>query len=217
MSEPPEFIKIGECNIDPTAQIQLGSIVGKPFRQLLEGSRERESRTTIAAKAYVGYYAIIGCGSTIGENTIIDDRSTIESRVRIGKHSLIIYGAQLCNEVTIGDECVIGGFIGERTVVGNRCRIFGKTVHSQYDPSLGWDDENSMEPSPRINDSVFIGTGAVVVGNISLGPKAYICSGAVVTKNVPAFHIAKGFNEIVHYSKIICPLKTSRFFTDDSA
>lgn len=212
MKEGSGFIKIGRCVIDASAEIKPGAILGKPFRRFLDGSQEKPVMTTIGANVYVGYYTIIGSGSTIGDHTIIDDRSTIESRVTVGKNTLIIYGAQLCNDVIIGDGCVIGGIVGERTKVGNCCRVFGEIIHSQQDPSLRWDDEHSTEPSGTIHDFAFIGFGAIVSGGITIGRKAYVSAGAIVTKNVPDLHIASGINQIVHFSQWKGPLKKSRFF-----
>ena len=80
----------------------------------------------------------MGNGSEIGNNSIIDDKSVLESRVKIGVENLIIYSAQICCDVVIGNNCVIGGFIGERTIIGNDCRIFESHTATQY-PATGGD------------------------------------------------------------------------------
>jgi len=46
----------------------------------------------------------------------------------VWKKHYLIYGAHVCNEVK--NSCVIGGLVGERTVIGNDCRIFGKIIHT---------------------------------------------------------------------------------------
>jgi len=206
------YTQIGNCLIDRTATICSGAIIGKPFRKLLGGFEEETEITTIGPHAYIGHFAIIGNGTTIGANTIVDDRCTMESRVSVGKTNLLIYSAQLCNDVTVGDCCVIGGLVGERTKIGNRCRIFGSIAHSQHDPLKGWDDESSTEPSLTIEDEVFIGFGAILSGEIVLSRRSYVTSGAIVTKNVPSFHIATGVNDIIHHSKWTGPLRESEFF-----
>lgn len=212
MSRKHKYIVVGKCEIHPSAQINNGAIIGKLYRRLLDDSHEKPMLTKISKNTYIGYYTIIGNGSNIGKNTIIDDCCHIESHVSIGKNNLFIYSAQICNDVIIGQNCVIGGLIGERTKIGNNCRIFGKIVHSQFDPSEAWDNEESMESSPVILDSVFIGFGAIVVGNVKIGPRAYICAGSVISKNVPPGFVANGFNRLIHHSKCINNLKTSKFF-----
>jgi acetyltransferase-like isoleucine patch superfamily enzyme len=143
---------------------------------------------------------------------IIDDHCVIESRVMIGKRSLVTYRTQICNDAQIGERCVIGGFIGERTRVGNVCRVFGQIVHLQHNPSLGWDDDQAMEKSAVIEDEAFIGFNAFVIGGLTVGRKAYVCAGAIVTTDVPDLHIASGINCIVPFSEWRGRLSKSPFF-----
>lgn len=215
MSSNKHMVRIGRCQIHPTAYVCDGAIIGKPFRRLLDGTQESLRTTYIRKNTYIGYYSTIGTGCKIGHDTIIDDQCIIESKVEIGAHTLIIYRAQICNGVKIGNECIIGGFIGERTSVGDNCRIFGKIVHSQRNPALGWDDDNAMEESAVIENHAFIGFDALVIGKVKIGRRAYICAGAIITKDVPSYHIAKGKNEIVYFKDWEGALSKSPFFCRD--
>ena len=201
MNKTKDYTQIGPCEIDRSADIKKGAVIGKPFRRLLDGNQEGTKRTILNKQVYIGFYAIVGAGTEIESQTIIDDFSVVESGVKIGERTLLIYRAQVCNDAHIGDDCVIGGLIGERTIIGNGCRIFGKVVHSQHNPLLPWDAEDSEEESATIEDFAFVGFGAVIGGNISIGYKAYVLAGAVVTKDVPPFNIASGVNKFVHFSK----------------
>lgn len=214
MIQRNDIVLVGDCDIHATTDICIGAVIGKPFRKYLDGTKEQLEKTIVAKGVYIGYYTIIGNGSIISSNAIIDDYCLIESRVKIGESSLITYKSQICNDAVIGNGCVIGGLIGERTRVGNNCRIFGKIVHSQHNPCLGWDDDNSMEDSSIIEDYSFIGFNSTIVGGIRIGRKTYICSGAIVTKDVPDSHVVSGINKIEHFSKWKGRLKTSNFFTD---
>ena len=208
------FTKIGTCHIDPSAQICSGAVIGKPFRPLLDGSAEdlQNMMTTIEKKVYVGHYSIVGSGTVIKEKVILDDFSIIECEVILGSGTLVIYRAQVCNEACIGEECVIGGFVAERVVVGKRSRVFGRIMHSQYDPGIAWDDPEAEEGSAIIGDDVFIGFNATVVGPIEIESGAYICAGAIVTKPVPPQYVAHGVNKMIHYSKWRGTLQGSPFF-----
>lgn len=212
MSPSKNFATIGLCEVDSTAKIQDGAIIGKPFRPFLDGSREAELATRVKQHAYIGYNAIVGNGSTIAERSIVDDYSVIESRVLIGSRALVIYRAQICNDAHIGNDCVIGGFVGERTKIEAGCRVFGKVIHRQNEPQKGWDDEDVEETAPRILHGAFIGFDAIVAGGITVGQRAYICAGAIVTRDVPDLHIAAGTNRIAHFSEWKGPLKDSGFF-----
>ncbi|MBI5557033.1 MAG: hypothetical protein HY885_05300 [Deltaproteobacteria bacterium] len=209
-----QFSIIGDCDIHETVEIGSGSIIGKPYRKFLDGSKEVHERTCIASNTYIGCYSIIGNGCKISDNAIIDDFCLIESRVQIGSHSLITNRAQVCNDVCIGKNNVIGGFIGERTKTGDYCRIFGKIVHCHNNPYLGWDDDEAIEPAPIIGNYVFIGFNAIVIGGISIGEKVYICAGSIVTKDIPPFHIASGTNKFTHYSNWPGSLKKSKYFCE---
>lgn len=134
------FTKIGTCHIDSSAHVCSGAIVGKPFRPLMGFSTEDSPDiTTIGPGAYVGYYSVVGSGTVIEARVILDDFSIIECEVVLGSNTLVIYRAQICNEARIGRDCVIGGFVAERVVVGDRSRVFGRIVHSQHNPRIAWD------------------------------------------------------------------------------
>lgn len=210
--KPKEYITVGNCEIASSAIIHNGSVIGKKFRRYLDGSFEEGFTTHIDDNVYIGYMCIIGNGSKIGKNSILDDKSVLESNVRMGENNLVIYGAQICCEVKIMNNCVIGSFIGERTSVGNNCRIFGSIIHSQLNPLNNWDAEDSMENSPIIYDNVFIGFNSIISAPVRIGPRAYVCAGSIITKNVPKEHIAYGVNNIVHYSQWKGALKDSNLF-----
>jgi UDP-3-O-[3-hydroxymyristoyl] glucosamine N-acyltransferase len=202
MLKPQDFLSINS-EIDPSAHICPGAVIGKLFRPLLEvgGEPAAESVTRIGADVHVGHYTLIGSGSILGRGVIVDDNCSIESDVVIGERSLIIYRAHICNEAQIGKYCVIGGLVAERVVVGDRTRIFGKIVHSQHDPTVGWDAPTAVEPSATLESDVFVGFNALIVGEVTLGAMAYVCAGAIVTRDVPAKHIAHGVNKIVPFDK----------------
>lgn len=209
------FDRIGICDIHPSAQICSGAVIGKPFRPLVGFSGEEPAdKTIIGPGVYVGYYSIVGSGSAIDEKAIIDDFSIVECEVTLGTNTLVIYRAQICNEAHIGSECVIGGFVAERVVVGDRSRVFGKIVHSQYNPKTAWDSPGAEEGSAVIEEDVFIGFDAIVVGKIKVGVGAYVCAGAVITKDVPPQHVAHGVNKIIPYSEWPGGLQRSPFFQE---
>jgi bifunctional N-acetylglucosamine-1-phosphate-uridyltransferase/glucosamine-1-phosphate-acetyltransferase GlmU-like protein len=85
-------------------------------------------------------------------------------------------------------------------------------VHSQYNPLLPWDGEDSEEESATIGNFAFVGFGAVIAGKVTIGLKAYVLAGAIVTKDVPAFNIASGVNNFDHFSEWRGKLSQSKFF-----
>ncbi len=205
--------RIGACNIDPTARVSLGVVIGKPFRPLLaEPDETWQAVTSVGPGAYVGYYSLVGAGSIVEAGVIVDDFSVIECGVRLGSGTLVIYRAQICNDARIGRDCVIGGFVAERSVIGDRCRVLGKLVHSQHNPCLPWDSPDAEENSAVVEDDVFIGFDALVIGAITVGAGAYVCAGALVTRDVPRKHVAYGVNKTAPYSEWPGVLSRSPFF-----
>jgi len=205
---------VGECEIDPTATVCEGAIIGKPFRPLLSGQQDMPGGSVISQRAYVGYYAIVGARSVVGRATVIDDHCIVESDVELGASCLLIYRAQVCNEAVIGENCVIGGLVGERTRVDSYSRVFGKLVHLQHDPTVPWDSEEVVEGAPSIGAHAFVGFGAIVAGPVSIGERAYVSAGAIVTRNVPSRHIAFGTNKVVPFAQWTGRLTSSPLFED---
>lgn len=203
-----------KSDISESVTIKDFTVIGKKYRPLQSGTLPELvlGKTIIKERVYIGYYCLIGEGTYIGADTKIDDRTTIENEVEIGCNNLLIYNSQICNEVKIGDNCIIGGFIGEGTVIGNRCRIFGKIVHPQHNPLSPWDDDKSMEKSATIYNDVFIGFNSVIAAPVEVGPNAYVCSGSIITKNVPKGFIAHGINRLTHYTEWSGGLSESPIF-----
>lgn len=213
MADDAHFVRIGKCLIDTSAQVCHGAIIGKQYRPLVGFPQDNvEEQTVIRRNAFIGYYAVIGAGTIIDEGAVIDDYSVIECEVSIGKNTLVTYKSQICNEAQIGMNCVIGGFIGERVVIGDRSRVFGKIVHSQHNPNLPWDAHESEEKSAVIESDVFIGFDAIVVGGVKIGKGSYVCAGAIVTRNVPLGYVAHSVNRFVPFSDWRGPLRISPFF-----
>lgn len=161
---------------------------------------------------YIGPYSIVGEGVILGDNVIIDAYCNIERGVIVGEDTLIVHRATIGGYSRIGKECVIGGLIGEGTIIGDGCRVFGTVVHKQDDPSQSWDHRKNPEPSVLIHEHSFVGFESFVAGDIEIGPKSYICAGAIVTKTVPPGFVAFGRNEMVYYRNWGGELGKSDFF-----
>lgn len=193
-------------------EVSIGplSVVGKPYRQVHGKTYEPEGHTRLGARSQIGAQVIIGAGSCLGEECIVEDGCILECEVVAGKGSHFLYRAYVCNEAEIGANCIIGGFVCERAEIAEDARVFGELVHKQVDPTAGWDD--LAEESPTVEHGAFVGFGATVIGGVRIGRGAYVCAGAVVTRNVPDRHIAFGVNKTRHYSEWKGALSRSPLF-----
>jgi acetyltransferase-like isoleucine patch superfamily enzyme len=204
-----------EPKIDPTAQIASTAAIGSPFRPMLDGRRVRVDRATvIAAGVWIGQFAAIGQGVTIGVGSLIEDYVGIQAGSEIGERVVVASRSWIGIGAAVGDDSVIKGHVGDSVRIGARCRIAGDLIHRQLDPSLPWDDESSVEPAPIVEDGAFVGWRAIIIGGVNIGAGAYVCAGAIVTKDVPAGHIVRGRNQIMRPSDWSGALGKSEFFGD---
>ena len=107
----------------------------------------------------------------------------------ISQLSRFFTGIEIHPGATIGKGLFIdhgmGVVIGETAEVGDNVTIY-------HGVTLGGTGKDIGKRHPTIEDNVLIGTGAKVLGPITIGKGAKIGSNAVVLKNVPAKATAVG-------------------------
>lgn len=197
----------------PAAQIAQTAIIGNPFRPLLDGRQLGiDHPPVLGTGVWIGHYTTVGHGVTIGADSILEDYVGIQPGAEIGSRVLVTSRSWVGLGVTIGNDSVIKGHIGDHARIGANCRISGDLIHRQLDPSIPWDDPAAEEPAPVIGDGAFVGWRALIIGGINIGERAYICASALITKDVPAGHIAYGRNQIIHPNSWPGALGKSPFF-----
>jgi len=203
----------GTALIHDSASIARTAVIDSPYRPLLDGRQVQVGQPTeISKDVWIGHFTAIGQGVRIGAGSLIEDYVEIQALSEIGERVVVEGRSWIGLGVTVGDGCVIKGHIGDSAHIGQNCRVAGDLIHRQLDPSRGWDDEGVEEPAPYVDDGVFIGWRAVIVGDVKVGRGAYVCSGALVTKDVPAGCIASGKNQFTHPSRWRGRLGQSPFF-----
>ena len=77
--------------------------------------------------------------------------------------------------------------------VGSRVLIGHNVVLATLNHPLSPRERASMDPAPiRIEDDVWVGSGAIVLPGVTIGRGAVVAAGAVVTKDVPPLTVAAG-------------------------
>ncbi|MEG0177011.1 serine O-acetyltransferase EpsC [Anaerorhabdus sp.] len=98
-------------------------------------------------------------------------------------------GIEIHPGATIGHGLFIdhgmGVVIGETTVIGDNVQLF-------HGVTLGGTGNEHAKRHPTIEDNVVIGTGAKVLGNITIGENSKIGANAVVLKDIPPNSTAVG-------------------------
>lgn len=86
----------------------------------------------------------------------------------------------------------VGCTVHYNVVIGKNCKIFPNVmIGSKF--AKGIPDEQV----PVIGDNVFIGTGAVIIGNIHIGSNVIIGANSVVTMDIPSNSYAVGSPAII--------------------
>ncbi len=144
---------------------------------------EPEIPTYIGNGVEIGAFCVVSNGVRIEVGVEIDHYCRIGSGSTVGQNTKILYGSQVFDNVSIGKNCIIGGHLVDRTIVEDEVTYSGDMAHSHLDPNCDWD--TTEEPSPKICRGSVIGVGALIVGSVSIGPKAYVAAGEVVRCDVP--------------------------------
>ena len=102
-----------------------------------------------------------------------------EDEISIGKGTVICAGCILTCNIVIGDFVTLNLFstVGHDTVIKNFCSFM---------PSVNISGEVDIAPC------VYVGTGAKIINQLSIGEKTIVGSGAVVSKSLPANCTAVG-------------------------
>ncbi len=103
----------------------------------------------------------------IGDDTVIGPFVEIQKGVVIGRRCKIQSHSFICDGVTIGNDV----FIGHGVIFTNDRRPNASDPH--------WVKENTI-----VEDGASIGSGATLLPGITIGSKALVGAGSVVTRNV---------------------------------
>lgn len=158
-------------------------------------------------------------GAEIGKNTYVSISSKIVSKkIKIGKDCRILGNTKIkARTLVIGDSVIISEgcmftgksslSIGDKTYLGKRARIdLSREVKIGYDVGFGensiiWthgyfppaDEGYPVTYAPvSIEDSAWVSTSIIVLPGVTVGRKAIIGAGSVLTKNVPEGMIVAG-------------------------
>ena len=79
----------------------------------------------------------------------------------------------------------MGVVIGETSEIKDNVTIYHMVTLGGISPSTNSDDQRDAKRHPTLEDNVVIGSGAQVLGPVTIGKNAKVGANAVVTKDVP--------------------------------
>ncbi len=122
-------------------------------------------------------------GCEVGDNTKIGAFVEVQKNAKIGKNCKISSHTFVCEGVVIEDDVFIGH--GVTFINDSYPRATAGNGHLQTEQD--W----KVEPT-LVKRGASIGSGATILANVTIGEKALIGAGSVVTHDVPAYAIVAG-------------------------
>tara|TARA_B110001454_G_C12677257_1_gene416414 strand:+ start:752 stop:1330 length:579 start_codon:yes stop_codon:yes gene_type:complete len=102
----------------------------------------------------------------------------IHPGAKIGKNLFIDHG--------------MGVVIGETSKIGENVTIYHMVTLGGIAPSINSNEQRLIKRHPTLENNVVVGSGAQILGPITIGKNAKIGANAVITKNVPENAIMVG-------------------------
>jgi acetyltransferase-like isoleucine patch superfamily enzyme len=122
-------------------------------------------------------------GCEIGDNTKIGAFVEVQKRARIGNNCKISSHTFICEGVTIEDDV----FVGHGVTFINDSYPRATTAEGGLQTEADWKVETTV-----IKKGASIGSGATILSKITVGERAIVGAGSVVTRSVPADTIVAG-------------------------
>lgn len=165
-------------------EVEDGAEVGVDYS---EGSTSPEigKGSTVRSGTVIYNDVIAGEGLKTGHDVLIREKTTIGKNVLIGTKTV------LDGNIETGNQCSLqtGVYVSGHTVIGDGVFIGPKAslLNDRYPVRGGGELEG-----PKIADDVSIGGNATILPAVAVGEGAMVAAGAVVTKDIPEWHLAKG-------------------------
>ena len=122
-------------------------------------------------------------GCEIGDETKIGAFVEIQKDAQIGRRCKISSHTFICEGVTIEDEV----FIGHGVMFINDSYPRATTASGELQTAADWKVERTV-----VRKGASIGTGVTVLANVTIGERAIVGAGSVVTRDVPPGTIVVG-------------------------
>lgn len=144
----------------------------------------------------------------LGRGVYVDRHSRLHAslaRIILGETTRVMRGAYLCTYVSeprkgegiqtgsscwLGINCVLasgqgGIFLGDNVLLGPGAMLI-TAGHEYLDDQLPSLDQPYRGKPIVIGDNTWIAAGATILGGVTIGERAIVAAGAVVTRDVPA-------------------------------
>jgi acetyltransferase-like isoleucine patch superfamily enzyme len=122
-------------------------------------------------------------GCEVGDNTKIGTFVEIQKNAKVGRNCKVSSHTFVCEGVTIEDDVFIGHGVTFINDTYPRATTSGGGLQTEQD----WNVEPTL-----VKKGASIGSGATILANVTVGERAIVGAGSVVTKSVPPDAIVVG-------------------------
>ena len=122
-------------------------------------------------------------GCTVGDDTKIGAFVEIQKNASVGRRCKISSHTFICEGVTIEDNV----FVGHGVMFINDMYPRATTAAGELQTESDWTVERTV-----VKEGASIGTGATILANVTIGERAIVGAGAVVTRDVPPGTVVVG-------------------------
>ena len=142
----------------------------------------------------IGSHAVLMAGSTLGDRVIVGDAAGVRERCTIGEEAVVGRAVTVENDTTIGARTKIqsGAYITAYVTIEEDVFIAPMVVTTN-DNYMGRTEKRFSElKGATIRRGARVGGGCHILPGIEIGEEAFIATGAVVTRDVPAKTVVMG-------------------------
>lgn len=189
----------GRNSLGDSSMILDNVILGFPSTDLLLGLRQVDLNLehadydgcTIDAHAVIRSDVVIYCGVTIGHHVrtghrvLVRENTSIGHNVLLGSNTVIDNDCEIGNHVSIQSSVYIptGAVIEDYVFMGPNSMLTNDKRPIRTDEPLR---------SPTLRKGASLGGNCVILPGVEVGEGAFVAAGALVTKDVPDWHMAIG-------------------------
>ncbi|MCE9787208.1 acyltransferase [Shewanella chilikensis] len=158
-----------------------------PWQQAIQAKLQALETISIGQNCFIApeaeLFAEPGRPITLGDESMIAANCFLHGPIQIGREVSINHGCSL-------DGGSRGIVIGAKTRIANNVAIYA--FNHGMAPDMPIYRQSSQSKGIVIGEDVWIGAQAGIVDGVTIGDRAVIAMGAIVTKSVPAFAIMAG-------------------------
>jgi acetyltransferase-like isoleucine patch superfamily enzyme len=142
----------------------------------------------------VGSHTVLMAGSVFGRGCVVGDNAGVRERCRVGDNVVVGRSVTVENDTEIGSRTKIqsGAYVTAYVLIEEDCFIAPMVVTTN-DNFMGRTQERFKHlKGATIRRGARVGGGSHILPGVEIGEEAFVATGSVVTRDVPAGKLVMG-------------------------